>query len=259
MGKTRRRGTLAEISPATALIRWALNAAKCLSPMHWLKRCLPLLKPRGDVTSAEVASPDYVKRRARAIELYMLTWIAVEGVLVWLMLAGPWPSLWVRCGICITASVRIVEIVQVTVNATLFDSLGSSSIGMHVALHARMVVLAAINFIELLVCFGIFFGTEPALIEGGSGPATGLYLSVMNQLTIGYGDVSPMGWLRVVAVTQGLIGALFIVLVFGRFVASMPALRSVFPLRTQKSAGWPYNSRTPRDVTFRRKRRRGAP
>jgi hypothetical protein len=62
-------------------------------------------------------------------------------------------------------------------------------------------------------------------LVGAGKPVTGFYLSVITQLTIGYGDVYPTGWLRVVAAIQGLVGALFIILVIARLVASLRPIR----------------------------------
>jgi hypothetical protein len=80
-------------------------------------------------------------------------------------------------------SLRILEVLQVTVNATLFDpdDVVSSS--------ARMLVLAAFNFVELILCFGVVYATNYQMLMGAGRPVTGFYLSVITQLTIGYGDV----------------------------------------------------------------------
>ena len=58
------------------------------------------------------------------------------------------------------------------------------------------------------------------------GALTGFYFSFITQLTIGFGDVYPTSWLRVVAVAQGLTAALFVLLVFGTIVASLRPLKN---------------------------------
>jgi Ion channel len=63
---------------------------------------------------------------------------------------------------------------------------------------------------------------------GAGRPITGFYLSIITQLTIGYGDVYPTSWMRLVAAIQGLVGIVFVVLVFGRVIASFQPLKEVF-------------------------------
>jgi len=60
------------------------------------------------------------------------------------------------------------------------------------------------------------------LQKPGTQPVTAFYFSIITQLTIGYGDVYATGWLRIIAAAQGLIGALFVIVVLGRAVLSPP-------------------------------------
>jgi hypothetical protein len=82
------------------------------------------------------------------------------------------------------------------------------------------LVLAAINYVELMLWFGLIYSLNYQLLHGAGRPATAFYFSVITQLTIGYGDVFPTGWLRIIAALQGLIGALFVIVVLGRAVSA---------------------------------------
>ena len=75
-------------------------------------------------------------------------------------------------------------------------------------LPARTLVLGGINYVELSFCFGVIYALNYQSLQMASRPITAFYFSIITQLTIGYGDVSPKGWMRLVAATQGLIGAL---------------------------------------------------
>jgi hypothetical protein len=44
----------------------------------------------------------------------------------------------------------------------------------------------------------------------------------VTQLTIGYGDIAPMGPVKYLALFQGFIGFLFTILILGRFIALLP-------------------------------------
>jgi hypothetical protein len=62
---------------------------------------------------------------------------------------------------------------------------------------------------------------------GAGRPITGYYFSAVTQLTIGYGEVYATNWLRIVAVAQGLLGVIFITLVFGRILASFAPMKDL--------------------------------
>lgn len=217
---------LAEFSPVTALARRLFDLAKWLSPMQWLSVWYPLFKARSALTPEEVQSKDFTRRRARGIEKYMICWLVLELALVIVSCLGPWPT-WVRLIVAGIVASRIVEIVQVTVNATLFDAL-SGRPDERVTSRARMIVLSGVNFVELWLCFGVIYATDYVRLRGAGRPVTAFYLSIITQLTIGYGDVYPTGWLRLVAAAHGLTGILFVILVFGRFMASLPQIRGIF-------------------------------
>lgn len=204
-------------------IRLLFQFAIWLSVMHWVSLLNPTLRPRSALNSNEIRSYDFVKRRGRAVDLYVSIWLFVEFVLVCISCLGAVPF-GAHLLLTIIVSSRIVEIVQVTVNTTLFDALGGRPDEL-VGSRVRMLVLAGLNFVELLLCFGVIYATNYQGLMGAGKPVTGFYLSVITQLTIGYGDVYPTGWLRIVAAIQGLVGALFILLVIGQLLASLRPMR----------------------------------
>lgn len=88
----------------------------------------------------------------------------------------------------------------------------------------RTLALGAINYVELALCFGAIYAFNYHCLKGADRPIVGYYFSIITQLTIGYGDISPMGWLRLVAAVQGLVGAFFVILVFARAVGALSIL-----------------------------------
>lgn len=239
--------SLSELSPITERVRQIFHWAKWLSPQRWLSGVFPLLKSRNMLTPNEVNSKSLKVRRARVIEYYVIVWFTLIVVLFALTCLWPLTGLpphWL-IGPAVIGALRIIEIVQVTVNVTLFDRLsGRPDDG--VASSTRVLTLAGINFVELLLCFAVVYASDYCLLKGAESPLDALYFSVITQLTIGYGEIFPTGWLRVVVATQGLVGLLFVLLVFGRFVASLPPLRGILEENLNKLSDGPAQFRKER-------------
>ncbi|MFN8546596.1 MAG: potassium channel family protein [Candidatus Eisenbacteria bacterium] len=218
--------TLAELSPLSEAVRRAFDFVRWLSPMHWLQKQVPSLKPRASISLDEIWSADFMKRRGRAVEIYVLVWILIEMVAVVLATFAAPPNA-IKIAIFGLVTLRIIEILQVTVNATVFDRLSGRADNC-VSSSTRLLVLAGLNFLELAACFGVIYADCYTYLGGAViGPSTALYFSVITQLTIGYGDVYPTGGLRVVAAIHGVAALLFLALVVTRVVATLPRIRAV--------------------------------
>jgi len=126
------------------------------------------------------------------------------------VVAVGWLAYLLAALIYLLALLRVPEIIVRTTTVDFSD----------VVLIQRSLVLAAINYVELMLWFGLIYALNYQLLNGAGQPATAFYFRVITQLTIGYGDVSPTGWLRMVAAAQGLIGALLVIVVLGRAVSA---------------------------------------
>ena len=164
-----------------------------------------------------------VARRSRRVEAYLITWFLVECSLLAVTASGAsWPA-WVTRTLVI---IRILDIFQTSVNLSVFDQLRSEE-GLVISSAVRTLVLSFLNYLELLLCFGILYATLEGTLHGSTGWLDDLYFSVITQLTIGFGDIRPVGWARVVAVAQGLISVAFTILILGRIVSVLPTIGSV--------------------------------
>ena len=183
-------------------VRGLFYVLKYLSLLAWLERFRPSVTPA-------------------TIEWYVLASLVLEFIAAINVtkIAG-WTA-WLQWAVLIVAALKILEIIRVTASVVLFDEGAVASV-------QRTFILAAINFFELGLCYGLFYALHKDLLRGGDhvGALTGFYFSFITQLTIGFGDVYPTGWLRIVAVIQGLTAALFVLLVFGKIVASLRPLQA---------------------------------
>ena len=121
---------------------------------------------------------------------------------------------------------RIVHIMQAVVNLSVFDQLRLRE-PIVISSAVRTVVLSFLNYLELVACFAILYLSLPGQLVGLEHWSDALYFSVVTQLTVGFGDIRPVHWARLVTTVQAIIAVVFTVLIFGRIIAVLPRLTSV--------------------------------
>ena len=163
------------------------------------------------------------KLRARRKEAYVLSWFAIELLLLlFVEVEVSWP-LWISR---VLATIRILDIFQSSVNLSVFDQLRTDE-RVVISSAVRTLVLSFLNYLELLICFGIVYTTMLEQLHGAEGWMDAMYFSIVTQLTIGYGDIRPLGMARFVSGAQGLVAVAFTILILGRIVAVLPKIESV--------------------------------
>ena len=161
--------------------------------------------------------------RSRRKELYILTWFVIEMLLLlFAELEAGWP-LWIPR---VLATIRILDIFQSSVNLSVFDQLRTDE-RVVISSSVRTLVLSFLNYLELLICFGIVYVTMLGQLAGAETWLDAIYYSVVTQLTIGYGDIRPVGTARFVSAMQGLVAVAFTILILGRIVSVLPKIESV--------------------------------
>ncbi|MET0793230.1 MAG: potassium channel family protein [Polyangiaceae bacterium] len=167
------------------------------------------------------------RRRGRQIEAYVFTWALVEAVCVGVTSARHGECQALETIAIVIVACRVLEIFQAGVNLNLFDQLRSNPGSHRVASTTRLIVLSAWNFAELIVCFGVVYGSSFATLSDQSGGLTPYYFSLITQFTIGYGDICPKGGTRAIAMAQASLGFLFALFALSRLVAFLPRARPV--------------------------------
>lgn len=163
------------------------------------------------------------RRRSRRIEIYIISWFVTELVLLEVAELEVGWSLWIPR---VLATIRIFDIFQSSVNLGVFDQLRARG-QLMISNAVRTLVLSFLNYLELLVLFGILYTTILPSLHGADSWADALYYSIVTQLTIGYGDIRPVGVARFVSAVQGLISVGFTILILGRIVSVLPRIESV--------------------------------
>lgn len=162
-------------------------------------------------------------RRSRRVERYIIAWFLIEGGLLAAATSDPHWSRWIPRAL---ASIRILDIFQQAVNLGVFDQLRARG-KLMISNAVRTLTLSFLNYLELIVLFSVLYTTVLDELRGATGWLDALYFSIVTQLTIGYGDIQPIGSARVVTSIQGLIGVAFTILILGRIVSVLPNIDSV--------------------------------
>jgi potassium channel LctB len=164
---------------------------------------------------------EYNKRRARYIDYYVIGWMVI---LIILALIGIFKNNNKFSIICIIVpSYRVFDIFIITINMTLFDHLRVSR--QHTVISVtRILLLTLYNYLEIMFAFGIIYSVLIYHIKNADNPLNGYYFSVITQLTIGYGDLVPLGYVGTIAIIQGIVGFVLVILVVARFVTLMPRI-----------------------------------
>src|SRR5579883_2395721 len=138
-----------------------------------------------------------MRHRARHVDLYIVSSIVVEILLGFILLSTN--SALVRIVVQILMVIRIIDIAQANINLNVFDRLRFAE-SSHVTVSVtRNLIIAAITYGELMLVFSLLYATLPADLHGIQGVHECLYFSMVTQLTIGYGDIHPIGIVRYIA------------------------------------------------------------
>jgi potassium channel LctB len=132
---------------------------------------------------------------------------------------------WLEAIVLFAAVLRITDITQAVINVGVFNHLGErSSEEQEVGSIVRSLVLLVWNFVELMIWFGLAY-LPLAFLQDNKAFWTRLYFSGITQLTIGYGDLTPVGATKAVAVLQGTLSWIVSVVIIARVVSALPRLR----------------------------------
>ena len=102
----------------------------------------------------------------------------------------------------------------------LLDSLGDRSVANLISIWFWMIaIFGVVYWLAGVVCgHGLRAGQEP-IASNLAGLLTAVYFSFVTALSIGYGDVVPVGWFRLLAIAEGASGLLLFGVVISKLVS----------------------------------------
>lgn len=133
---------------------------------------------------------------------------------------------WFKYLISTVLILRLIDIIQVNVNMILFDSLRTDGFN-RITKYTRAIILIIWNYFELILIFGFFYLSNHELLKGFTSWTDSYYFSTITQLTIGYGDLSPVGKIRFVTAFQGFIGTMFLAFIISKIISLVPELKEI--------------------------------
>ncbi|MFA6308832.1 MAG: potassium channel family protein [Clostridia bacterium] len=163
------------------------------------------------------------KKQAMRVDKYILGWILFEIATLITSELGIWKN-YIGFILILIIVLRIIDILQTNINLSIFDYERKAT---RVASYVRVLVNVIVNYFELILCFGFIYAQNLAFLINGSNYTDGYYFSATTQLTIGYGDIIPSGFIKFIACFQGFVGFLFAIIIISKLVSLFPKLEEI--------------------------------
>lgn len=184
---------------------------------------------------------EYTRRRlwhGLRVDFLTLSCVAIE--VMGLELVNP-PATALRTFLIGFAIWRILDISAYAQRVVIFDryipvAMGAAQPEHVIGSKERVIVMSFINYLETGLCYAMLYFLLPNAEVGQAGTpiSTGqdaLYFSFVTQLTIGYGDFTPRGDARWIAISQGFLGTMYLTVVIARFIATLANVTDVSEMK----------------------------
>jgi len=184
---------------------------------------------------------EYTRRRlwhGLRVDFLTLSCVAIE--VMGLELVNP-PATALRTFLIGFAIWRILDISAYAQRVVIFDryipvAMGAAQPEHVIGSKERVIVMSFINYLETGLCYAMLYFLLPNAEVGQAGTPinTGqdaLYFSFVTQLTIGYGDFTPRGDARWIAISQGFLGTMYLTVVIARFIATLANVTDVSEMK----------------------------
>lgn len=187
-----------------------------------------LLGPR--IERGKVQILENTDSRTKRVDTYIAVAIVLEILVLWFLdldVSCTWLFSFLRKFAVLLMVWRILECSAWAFRVSLFDGTYIPPGDDHyVASIQRIVILGIFSYIEVGLCFGGIYIFGAANLKPPVDSLNAIYFSFITQLTIGYGDIEPTGWSKIIVCIQGLVGILLLVCYVSHFVGLLPRLES---------------------------------
>jgi len=157
--------------------------------------------------------------RSKWVDVYVACWLLIElttGLFFCFQAsAAPWVAL-------IPIAYRVPDILQASVNLSVITPLRRGPAQYNITNAVRALILTLWTYIELAICFGVIYSSPIADLNGATSWWDPYYFGAVTQLTIGYGDIRPVGLTKLLAPLQGMLGFVLALVAIARPVSFLP-------------------------------------
>jgi hypothetical protein len=158
-------------------------------------------------------------RRAWRADTFLAVCLLIDVLAIALIGAFRTAGIWVAVPYL---AWRIADVVFTALHATLFGEFLRANQSIVKLAPSRVVTLGLLSYLELAVCFGGIYACWPELIKAEEKDfLTPFHLRFITQLTIGYGDASPLGKLRAVTWVQGMCSIVVMVFLIAKYLGEL--------------------------------------
>jgi hypothetical protein len=213
------------ISELKAVSPITYNLFRAFSCMQRLSLSNHLFRTRADIQTHEKSDNwTIIAKRGPQIDGYIMCWLAFE--LLAIIFGRHLPTIG-QIILALFVFYRLLEMFQALINIAIFDRIRIRNRPHRVASHARIVVLTILNYFELWLSFAVLYSLTLFPFNRMTDWIDPLYYSAVVQLTIGFGDITPDSFSKLLAIGHGFFSFLITVLVISRVVAFLPPTISV--------------------------------
>lgn len=130
----------------TVFVIYLFNLLKFVSLMKILSFFIPAYKSRGELNESEFRNSAFTHKRALLIDLYVSFWIffSIISFIFLSLLQHSFLPCYLKEFILVFSLIRIIEILQVNINLTIFDNIKRPD--QIVANSHRAVIMIVINY-----------------------------------------------------------------------------------------------------------------
>lgn len=211
----------------TSFIAWFFRILQKLPPQVFIgNRTDSFTKSKFQTSSPEQRKAETI-RRSRLIDIYILCCLLTEILCLIISQTHLGESFFLKAFIRLLVILRLIDIIQVNINLSLFDFIRTGKPSNYMASVVRTIINVVINYFEMILCFGILYHYQADQLSNITTWSDPFYFSIISQMTLGFGEIMPTGSLKLLTSLQFVLGYFFTALIIARFISLLPQGKTI--------------------------------
>lgn len=211
----------------TFLVLHLFRFLQKLPPQIFIGNRVDLFNKSNFSNLSNEAKREIAIKRVRKIDIYILVCLFIEILCIFIANIPLGQNAFLKIAIVFLSILRIIDIIQVNINSSLFDIIMIKNKSNFMASVIRTIVNVFINYFEMIACFGIIYNYNLDNFKGMTHWSDSYYYSITTQTTFGFGSIIPIGYLKWITSLQLLLGYFFTALIISRLISLLPQGKSI--------------------------------